>query len=84
VLPLYMEALGLSEMGNEGVARVIRGGDPFSHMWIKTWERIDNAVIAGGVLSESDVAQMRRAYEDATFSYRAQLTQSVWGRKPQP
>jgi SAM-dependent methyltransferase len=84
VLPLYVEALGLSEMGNEGVARVIRGGDPFSHMWLKTWERIDDAVIAGGVLSESDVAQMRRAYEDPTFTYRAQLTQSVWGRKPQP
>jgi hypothetical protein len=25
---------------------------------------------------------MRRAYEDPTFTYRAQLTQSVWGRKP--
>jgi SAM-dependent methyltransferase len=81
-LPLYMQALGPSEMGNEGVARVIRGGDPFSHMWIKTWQRIDDAVIASGVLSKSDVAQMRRAYEDPTFTYRAQLTQSVWGRKP--
>lgn len=82
VLPLYMQALGLSEMGNEGVARVIRGGDPFSHMWIKTWQRIDDAVIASGVLSESDMAQMRRAYEDPTFTYRAQLTQTVWARKP--
>ena len=25
---------------------------------------------------------MRRGYEDPTFTYRAQLTQSVWDRKP--
>jgi SAM-dependent methyltransferase len=30
VLPNYMEALGLVEMGNEGVARVVHGGDPLS------------------------------------------------------
>lgn len=81
-LPVYMQALGLAEMDNEAFVRVFRGGDPFARMWIKTWERIDEAVIADGVLSEWEVAQMRRAYEDPTFSFRAQLTQSVWGRKP--
>ncbi len=82
VLLRYMEALGLVEMGNEGIARVVHGGDPFSHMWIKTWQRIDDAVISHGVLSENQVSKMRRAYEDPTFTYRTQLTQSVWGRKP--
>jgi len=72
----------LVELGNEGIARVVHGGDPFSHMWIKTWQRIDDAVIDRGVLSESEVAKMRQAYEDPTFTYRTQLTQSVWGRKP--
>jgi ubiquinone/menaquinone biosynthesis C-methylase UbiE len=81
-LPLHMEACGLTEIGNEGVARVFHGGDPFSRMWIKTWQRIDDAVIANGILTEWEVAEMRRAYEDPTFTYRAQLTQSVWGRKP--
>ena len=37
-----MEALGLVELGNEGIARVVHGGDPFSYMWIKTWQRIDD------------------------------------------
>ena len=50
--------------------------------WIKTWQRIDDAVIASGILSEWEVAEMRCAYEDPTFTYRAQLTQAVWGRKP--
>ena len=39
-------------------------------------------VIAKGILAESEVAHIRRAYEDPTFSYRLQLMQSVWGRKP--
>lgn len=77
-----MAALGLIEMGNEGIARVVRGGDPLSRMWIQTWQRIDDVVIAEGVLTDSEVADMRRAYEDPTFTYRAQLMQSVWGRKP--
>jgi hypothetical protein len=82
VLPVYMQAVGLLEMGNEAFVRRLRGGDPFARMWIKTWERIDEAVIANGVLSEWEVAEMRRAYEDPTFTSGAQLTQSVWGRKP--
>jgi SAM-dependent methyltransferase len=81
VLPIYMEALGLVEMGNEGVARVVHGGEPLSRMWIQTWQRIDDVVIAKGILTESEVADMRRAYEDPTFTYRAQLMQSVWGRR---
>jgi SAM-dependent methyltransferase len=82
VLPVCMQAVGLVEMGNEGFVRIFRGGDPFARMWIKTWERIDEAVIANGVLSDWEVAEMRHAYEDPTFTFRAQLTQSVWGRKP--
>jgi SAM-dependent methyltransferase len=82
VLPAYMEALGLVEMGNEGVARVFHGGDVFSRFWIQSWQRIDDVVVAKGALTESEVADMRRAYEDPTFIYRAALMQSVWGRKP--
>jgi SAM-dependent methyltransferase len=82
VLLRYMQAAGLVELGNEGIARVVHGGEPFSHMWIKTWQRIDDAVIEQGVLTETEVRKMRQAYEDPTFTYRTQLTQSAWGRKP--
>jgi SAM-dependent methyltransferase len=81
-LPRYMEACGLVQLGNTGVARVAHGGDPFSEMWIKTWQRIDDAVIEHGVLSQDEVRKMRQAYEDPTFTYRTQLTQYVWGRRP--
>jgi ubiquinone/menaquinone biosynthesis C-methylase UbiE len=82
VLPSYLESVGLVEMGNAGIARVVHGGDPFSDMWIKTWQRIDDAVIEHGILSESEVRKMQQAYRDPTFTYRTQLTQYVWGRKP--
>lgn len=82
VLLRYIEALGLVELGNAGIARVVHGGDPFSEMWIKTWQRIDDAVIDHGVLTEAEMCEMRRAYQDPTFTYRTQLTQYVWGRKP--
>jgi hypothetical protein len=61
-----MEAVGLVELGNGGVTPVVHGGDPFSQMWIKTWQRIDDAVIDRGVLSEAEVHKMRQAYEDPT------------------
>jgi SAM-dependent methyltransferase len=82
VLHLFLEAAGLVEIGNEGVARVFHGGDAFSRMWIKTWQRIDDAVIANGILTDWEVAETRPAYDDPTFTYRAQLTQAVWGRRP--
>jgi len=47
------------ELGNGGVTPVVHGGDPFSQMWIKTWQRIDDAVIDRGVLSEAEVHKMR-------------------------
>jgi hypothetical protein len=45
VLLGYLEELGLVELAGEGIARVVHSGDPFSDMWIKTWQRIDGAVI---------------------------------------
>jgi hypothetical protein len=47
-----------------------------------TWQRIDDAVIANGILTDWEVAETRPAYDDPTFTYRAQLTQAVWGRRP--
>jgi hypothetical protein len=55
------------EVTNEVVARVFRGGDPGSRMLMKTWKRIDNA----GGLTEAEVTNARRAFEDPTFIYRS-------------
>jgi hypothetical protein len=80
-LPARMADLGLEEMGNAGFSWVARGGEPWSRWWIQTWQRFNDLVIAKGILTESEVADIRRAYEDPTFAYRAYMVQSVWGRR---
>jgi SAM-dependent methyltransferase len=82
ILPSSMESAGLVEMGNYGSTRVVRGGEPYSRLWIQTWQRTNAAIIAKGVLTESEVVGMRRVFMDPTFTYRTMLLQSVWGRKP--
>ena len=56
ILPSSMESAGLVEMGNHGGTRVVRGGEPHSRLWIQTWQRTNAAIIAKGVLTESEVA----------------------------
>jgi len=48
-------------MHNEGVARVFRGGDPFSMMWMQTWRHIDDVLIDKGVLTCSEASESSRA-----------------------
>jgi SAM-dependent methyltransferase len=82
VLPVHMESLGLIELGNEAVTRVDHGGSPTSRLWIQTWQLTDDAIIANGDLTESEVVDARRALEDPAFMYRAALMHSAWGRRP--
>lgn len=82
VLPLHMEALGLDELSNDEVARVVRGTTPLSRFWIETRKLTDDAMIANGLITEAAVTDSRRALEDPAFLYRSALLCSVWGRKP--
>jgi SAM-dependent methyltransferase len=81
-LPEFMARLDLVDTGNEGVARVIRGGEPLSLVWVSTWKQVDEQLVDEGVLTKAEVDDMARAYQDPSFSYRAQLMQAVWGRRP--
>ncbi len=49
-LPRMFNELGLVDCGNEGVARVIRGGDPWARYMEKTFQRTDDAMLAKGVI----------------------------------
>jgi SAM-dependent methyltransferase len=82
ILPTQIESLGLVEMGNNASTRVVRGGEPYSLLWIQTWQRTNDAIVDAGVLTESELVDMQRAFVDPTFTYRTLLLQSVWGRKP--
>jgi len=81
-LPSLMANVGLVEVGNEGVARIARGGDTTSLVQIPTWAAIDNRLLRDRLMSKAESAGTRQALEDPTFLYREQLMQAVWGRRP--
>jgi SAM-dependent methyltransferase len=42
VLPAYVEALGFVEVGNEGVAHVVRGGEPLPTLSAQSFQELDS------------------------------------------
>ena len=80
-LPIHTGELDLSELGNEAVVLFERGRSPLSQMLIKSFQPIDAAMVASGVLTESDVSDARHALDDPAFIYRSGFLVSVWGCK---
>lgn len=81
-LPVHMEALQLTDAGNEAVALVGRGGTPMSQLMIRSFGPMDDAMVASGAVAQSDVVDAQRAFADPSFLYRGGLIVAVWGRKP--
>lgn len=81
-LPIHVEQLKLAHTGNEAVAVVGRGGSPMSQLMIQSFRPIDDAMVANGMVGQSDVSDAQHAFEDPSFLYRAGLIVAVWGRKP--
>jgi SAM-dependent methyltransferase len=81
-LPVHLEELNLTDVGNEGVALVGPGHSPMSQLMIRSFRPMDEAMVASGVVRQSDVSDAQRAFEDPAFLYRGGLVVAAWGRKP--
>lgn len=81
-LPVHIEQLGLIDVGNEGVAQVGPGRSPMSQLMIHSFRPMDDAMVANGVIAQSDASNAQRALKDPSFFYRGGLIVAVWGRKP--
>jgi SAM-dependent methyltransferase len=81
-LPVHMEELKLTDVGNEAVALVGRGCSPMSQLMIRSFRPMDDAMVANGVVGKSDASDAQRAFEDPSFLYRGGLIVAAWGRKP--
>jgi SAM-dependent methyltransferase len=81
-LPVHLEELQLTDVGNEAVALVGRGRSPMSQLMIQSFRPMDDAMVANGVVGQSDVLDAQRAFEDPSFLYRGGLVVAAWGRKP--
>ncbi|OBF80000.1 hypothetical protein A5791_09595 [Mycobacterium sp. 852002-51163_SCH5372311] len=80
-LPVHMGQLDLIDLGNEAVALVGPGRSPMSQLMIQSFRPMDEAMVANGVVGQSDVSDAQRALEDPSFLYRGGLVVAVWGRK---
>jgi hypothetical protein len=81
-LPVHIEQLDLIDVGNEAVALVGPGRSPMSQLMIQSFRPMDDAMVANGVVGQSEVSDAQRAFEDPLFLYRSGLLVAVWGRKP--
>jgi SAM-dependent methyltransferase len=81
-LPVHLEQLELTDVGNEAVALVGHGRSTMSQLMIQSFRPIDDAMVANGVVGQSDASDARRAFEDPSFLYRGGLIVAAWGRKP--
>jgi SAM-dependent methyltransferase len=81
-LPVHMEELKLADVGNEAVGLVGRGRSPVSQLMIQSFRPMDDAMVANGVVGQSDASDAQRAFEDPSFLYRGGLIVAVWGRNP--
>jgi hypothetical protein len=81
-VPVHMGELDLIDIGNECVALVGPGHSPMSQLMVQSFRPMDDAMVANGVVGQSQAADAQRAFEDPSFLYRGGLIVAVWGRKP--
>ncbi len=81
-LHALLESIGLVAVDSEGVASVHHGGSPVAIFLERSVERMRERLIAGGRLSERDLATFARALEDPSFSWMAWIRFAAWGRRP--
>src|SRR5262249_22615165 len=81
-LPVHIEELDLTDVGNEAVTLVGRGRSPMSQLMVRSFQPMDEIMVANGFVGQSDASDAQRAFEDPSFLYRGGLIVAVWGRKP--
>ncbi|MGA7051018.1 MAG: methyltransferase [Mycobacterium sp.] len=81
-LPVHLEELKLTDVGNEAAALVGRGSSPMSQLMVQSFQPMNDAMVASGIVGQPDVSDAQRAFEDPSFLYRGGLVVAGWGRKP--
>ncbi|WP_454792466.1 class I SAM-dependent methyltransferase [Mycolicibacterium lutetiense] len=81
-LPAHVDGLGLEATGSDVGSTTEQGGSVKSGFLVESFAKLDDVMITGGVITESVLADARRAMEDPAFVYRSPTMYSVWGRKP--
>lgn len=83
-LPVHIAQLGLADVRNEAVAMTGPGRSPMSQLMIRSFQPIDDAMVANGFVGQQEASDARSAFADPSFLYRGGLIVAVWGRKTAP
>jgi SAM-dependent methyltransferase len=78
-----VDTLGLVAVEAEGRCPVVRGGSPpAAHFLLLTMEKLRDAIIARGAVTEQEYADAAAALQDPAISIVMPMTVAAWGRRP--
>jgi len=72
-----LEDAGLTEIENEGVSRIVRGGEAEARLNCMTLQ----AAVERGTLSQAKYTALRQAFLDPSFSYITPTMFAAWGKR---
>jgi ubiquinone/menaquinone biosynthesis C-methylase UbiE len=72
-----LEDAGLTEIDNEGVSRIVRGGEAEARLMCMTLP----AFVERGILSPAEYAEHQQVLLDPSFSFITRTTFAAWGKR---
>jgi ubiquinone/menaquinone biosynthesis C-methylase UbiE len=77
-----MEQLAFTNMGQEGVTRVNRGGESWARLNAMTLQAAAKPMIAAGLLTQEQHDSVQRLFIDPAFNYLGLTAFVAWGKRP--
>lgn len=77
-----LEGIGFVDVDNEGMVKIVRGGDPLARLLLSSWEIMAPRLISTGLLTEQAWARLKAAMEDSSFYFLSGASFAAWGRRP--
>jgi hypothetical protein len=73
----------LKDVHAEGRCPIVRGGSPLAADFLRlTIEKLREAVLAGGTVTQEEFAEAVAALQDPSITVVAPMTVAAWGRRP--
>jgi ubiquinone/menaquinone biosynthesis C-methylase UbiE len=81
LLPLFHEH-GLTEIGMEAHATLWRGGSKGAELQKANFEQLRGEIVGAGLMTEAELDEGVKIFDDPRWGRASSLMISVWGRKP--
>ncbi|MGH3695209.1 MAG: methyltransferase domain-containing protein [Pseudonocardiaceae bacterium] len=81
-LPGLLSDQGLVDIACQASSGLTRGGSVEAEFWIHSIDRLRNAVVDAGLITEKEAAAAMAVHEDSSFVTMTPTLVSAWGRVP--